>query len=79
MSGGTHTQKYCEEYPAAEPGFMHVINGLYNLDIIEEESVWAWQRSLPQTDGPHKKILQAVRHDTRTPHRTRTPPHTLAF
>ena len=58
---------------------MHVINGLYNLDIIEEESVWAWQRSLPQTDGPHKKILQAVRHDTRTPHRTRTPPHTLAF
>lgn len=51
--------KYCEEYPAAEPGFMHVINGLYNLDIIEEESVWAWQRSLPQTDGPHKKILQA--------------------
>jgi len=52
-------QKFFEENPSLVPSLIHVLNGLYTLDIVEEDAILAWRS---KADDSQKKILQSVMH-----------------
>jgi len=48
--------KFFEENPSLVPSLIHVLNGLYTLDIVEEDAILAWRS---KADDSQKKILQS--------------------
>ncbi len=53
-------QKYFEEHRVVDGAFMQGLHALYDIEIVSEEAIFAWEEALRQSDRPERRFLQQV-------------------
>lgn len=59
-------QKYFEEHGVVESAFVHALHSLYDVEIVSEEAVFAWEEALRASDRPDRRFLHNVRSHSTT-------------